>query len=43
MKELTRSTQEHSPGITHQILLAIQGIRYGSVEIIIHDAKVVQI
>lgn len=29
--------------IPQQILLALSGIRYGSVEIIIHDSKVVQI
>lgn len=29
--------------IDRQILLAIKNIRYGSVEIIIHDSKVVQI
>jgi hypothetical protein len=29
--------------MTQQILRALQDIRYGSVEIIIHDSKVVQI
>ena len=29
--------------LTQQILRALQEIRYGSVEIIIHDSKVVQI
>ena len=29
--------------LTQQILQALQEIRYGSVEIIIHDSKVVQI
>ena len=29
--------------ITQQIIRALQDIRYGSVEIIIHDSKVVQI
>jgi hypothetical protein len=29
--------------LTQQILRVLQGIRYGSVEIIIHDSKVVQI
>ena len=29
--------------IEHQILQAIKTIRYGSVEIIIHDSKIVQI
>ena len=29
--------------IAKQIAVALQGIRYGSVEIIIHDSKVVQV
>lgn len=29
--------------LTQQILRAIQGIRYGSVEIIIHDSRIAQI
>ena len=29
--------------ITDQIALVLQGIRFGSVEIVIHDGKVVQI
>ncbi len=29
--------------VEQAILLALKGIRYGSVEIIIHDSKVVQI
>jgi hypothetical protein len=29
--------------IANQIAIALQGIRFGSVEIIIHDSKVVQI
>ncbi len=29
--------------VTQQILRALQEIRYGSVEIVIHDSKVVQI
>jgi hypothetical protein len=41
----TRKTYKEQQGtdITHQITLALQGIRFGSVEIIIHDSKVVQI
>ncbi len=27
----------------HAILEAIQGIRYGSVEVVIHDSKIVQV
>jgi hypothetical protein len=38
--ELSDKTHRH---LTQQILRAIQEIRYGSVEIIIHDSKVVQI
>jgi len=40
MDHLEGSGQE---GINREILLAIKNIRYGSVEIIIHDSKVVQI
>lgn len=29
--------------VEQEILLAVQGIRYGSVEIVIHDSEVVQI
>lgn len=36
-------SQEHHQDISHKILLAIKEIRYGSVEIVIHDSKVVQI
>jgi hypothetical protein len=43
--------QQHSNGLvdethrqlTQQILRALEEIRYGSVEIVIHDSKVVQI
>lgn len=42
------STQDSSepsadPMIAEAILLALKGIRFGSVEIIVHDSKVVQI
>lgn len=38
------TTSSHSGQTVEQaILLALKGIRYGSVEIIIHDSKVVQI
>ena len=38
------TTSPHSDQTVEQaILLALKGIRYGSVEIIIHDSKVVQI
>jgi hypothetical protein len=35
--------KEWSPNIEQQILRAVKSIRYGSVEIIIHDSRVVQI
>jgi hypothetical protein len=38
--ELVDETHRH---LTQKILHALQEIRYGSVEIIIHDSKVVQI
>lgn len=37
------STQQHDQEIAHKILLAIKDIRFGSVEVVIHDSKVVQI
>ncbi len=36
-------SQQHNQDIAHKILLAIKGLRYGSVEIIIHDSRIVQI
>lgn len=36
-------SQEHNQDIAHKILLAIKDLRFGSVEVIIHDSKVVQI
>lgn len=35
--------EQHAPDIAKQIAIALQGIRFGSVEIIIHESKVVQI
>ena len=32
-----------APEIAEQIVSALQGIRFGSVEIVIHDGKIVQI
>lgn len=32
-----------TPGVLQEILRAIEGIQFGSVEIVIHDARVVQI
>lgn len=34
---------QNQTGIEQAILLALKGIRFGSVEIIVHDSKVVQI
>lgn len=38
-----KSIGDEGEEIGREILLAIKGIRYGSVEIVIHDSKVVQI
>jgi hypothetical protein len=35
--------QQQASDIANQITAALQGIRFGSVEIIIHESKVVQI
>jgi hypothetical protein len=43
MKDMHVHTHESSSDIRTALLEAIKGIRYGSVEIIIHDSKVVQI
>ncbi|MBI3950340.1 MAG: YezD family protein [Acidobacteria bacterium] len=37
------SDEPGSQDVEREILLAIRSIRYGSVEVIIHDSKVVQI
>jgi len=36
-------SQEQNQDIAHKILLAIKDLRFGSVEVVIHDSKVVQI
>jgi hypothetical protein len=36
-------SQELNQDIAHRILLAIKDLRFGSVEVIIHDSRVVQI
>jgi hypothetical protein len=36
-------SQEHNQDIAHKILLAIKGLRFGSVEVVIHDSRIVQI
>jgi hypothetical protein len=35
--------EQQATEVNHQIALALQGIRFGSVEIIVHESKVVQI
>jgi len=35
--------QQHNQDIANKILLAIKDLRFGSVEVVIHDSKVVQI
>jgi len=40
---LRPAPQTDPSDLLHQILLAIQGIRYGQVQIIIQDSRVVQI
>jgi hypothetical protein len=36
-------SQEHDQDVAQKILLAIKDLRFGSVEVVIHDSKVVQI
>ena len=36
-------SQEHNQNIAHKILLAIKDLRFGSVEVVIHDSRIVQI
>jgi hypothetical protein len=36
-------SEQHNQDIAHRILLAIKDLRFGSVEVVIHDSKVVQI
>jgi len=36
-------SQEQNQDIAHKILLAIKDLRFGSVEVIIHDSRIVQI
>jgi hypothetical protein len=43
MKDRHVPTHDANPDIRTTVLDAIKGIRYGSVEIVIHDGKVVQI
>lgn len=43
MSSVSAAPKEWSSDIEQQILRAIRDVRYGSVEIIIHDSQVVQI
>lgn len=43
MKSAPPDVDDTTPDISSTLLEAIHGIRYGSVEIIIHDRKIVQI
>ncbi len=43
MNKLHADVQETSPDIATKLIEAIEGIRYGSVEIIIHDRRIVQV
>lgn len=42
-KFVKESTKRVSVDVAQEILRAVDGIEYGSVEIVIHDGKVVQI
>ena len=42
-QERVIQSQEHNQDIANKILLAIKDLRFGSVEIVIHNSKVVQI
>ena len=43
LRQLNGFVDEATRQLTQQILRALEEIRYGSVEIVIHDSKVVQI
>lgn len=44
MRELAEETMNAlNPDLEREILDAVRGIRYGSVEVVVHDAKVVQV
>ena len=40
---MTRDGESIQNGVAQQILRALEGIRYGSLEIVIHDSRIVQI
>ena len=39
----TRNVTERGEAVIEEVIRALRGIRFGSVEILVHDAKVVQI
>lgn len=43
MGHSTQIDRNQTNTVEQAILLAVKGLRYGSVEIVIHDSKVVQI
>ena len=44
MRKLAEDTMDSlHPDLEREILDAVRGIRYGSVEVVVHDAKVVQV
>jgi hypothetical protein len=44
VRELAEETMNAlNPDLEREILDAVRGIRYGSVEVVVHDAKVVQV
>jgi len=43
MPKMNALVDEPDPNLTNTILRAIREIRYGSIEIIIHDSRIVQI
>jgi hypothetical protein len=44
VRKLAEDTMDSlHPDLEREILDAVRGIRYGSVEVVVHDAKVVQV
>lgn len=43
LEERDRPADEQSPEVALEILRAVKEIRYGSVEVVVHEGKVVQI
>lgn len=40
---LKEATGLDSPALVQQVLHALRGLRYGSIELVVHDGRVVQI